>query len=104
MGSYPGVGIEVVACGGMVRILRPIDDIGADLAGAIARMRGASGGLVQLSIRRDGSPELLEFALRRAQVEVHSVLAESLEPGFGYVQITTFSDTTAQELPAPFRD
>ena len=119
MGSYPGVGIEVVAGGGMVKILRPIDgspaqraglragdqivridgtDIGADLAGAIARMRGASGSVVQLSIRRDGSPELLEFALRREQVEVHSVLAESLEPGFGYVRITTFSETTAQDV------
>ena len=119
MGSYPGVGIEVAAGGGMVKILRPIDgspaqraglragdqivridgtDIGADLAGAIARMRGASGSVVQLSIRRDGSPELLEFALRRAQVEVHSVLAESLEPGFGYVRITTFSETTAQDV------
>ena len=119
MGSYPGVGIEVVAGGGMVKILRPIDgspaqraglragdqivridgtDIGADLAGAIARMRGASGSVVQLSIRRDGSPELLEFALRRAQVEVHSVLAESLEPGFGYVRITSFSETTAQDV------
>ena len=62
MGSYPGVGIEVVAEDGVVRILRPIEgspaqqagllpgdelvsidgvDIGADLAGAIARMRGA---------------------------------------------------------------
>ena len=119
MGSYPGVGIEVVAGGGMVKILRPIDgspaqraglragdqivridgtDIGADLAGAIARMRGASGSVVQLSVRRDGSPELLEFALRREQVEVHSVLAESLEPGFGYVRITTFSETTAQDV------
>jgi carboxyl-terminal processing protease len=119
MGSYPGVGIEVVAGGGMVKILRPIDgspaqraglragdqivridgtDIGADLAGAIARMRGVSGSVVQLSVRRDGSPELLEFALRRAQVEVHSVLAESLEPGFGYVRITTFSETTAPDV------
>jgi carboxyl-terminal processing protease len=119
MGSYPGVGIEVVAVGGMVKILRPIDgspaqqagvragdqivridgtDIGADLAGAIARMRGVSGSVVQLTIRRDGSPELLEFALRRTQVEVHSVLAETLEPGFGYVRITTFSATTAQDV------
>ena len=119
MGSYPGVGIEVVASDGMVRILRPIDgspaqraglragdqivridgtDIGADLAGAIARMRGVSGSFVSLSVRRDGSPELLEFTLRRAQVEVHSVLAQSLEPGFGYLRITTFSETTAQDV------
>jgi len=119
MGSYPGVGIEVAASDGMVKILRPIDgspaeraglragdqivridgtDIGADLAGAIARMRGVSGSVVALSIRREGNPELLDFALRRAQVEVHSVRAASLEPGFGYLRITTFSETTAQDV------
>ena len=119
MGSYPGVGIEVVASDGVVKILRPIDgspaqraglragdqivridgsDIGADLAGAIAHMRGSSGSLVTLSVRRVGSAELLEFALKREQVEVHSVLGENLEPGFGYVRITTFSETTSQDV------
>jgi carboxyl-terminal processing protease len=119
MGSYPGVGIEVVASEGVVKVLRPIDgspaqraglragdqivridgtDVGADLAGAIARMRGLSGSLVSLSVRREGSPELLEFALRRAQVEVHSVLEQTLEPGFGYLRITTFSETTSQDV------
>ncbi|MBV8143796.1 MAG: S41 family peptidase, partial [Gammaproteobacteria bacterium] len=119
MGSYPGVGIEVMANDGVVKILRPIDgspaqraglragdqivridgsDVGADLAGAIARMRGISGTLVTLSVRREGSAELLDFALRREQVEVHSVLEQSLEPGFGYVRVTTFSETTAQDV------
>jgi len=119
MGSYPGVGIEVVASEGVVKVLRPIDgspaqraglragdqivridgtDVGADLAGAIARMRGISGSLVSLSVRREGNPEILEFALRRAQVEVHSVLEQSLEPGFGYLRITTFSETTSQDV------
>jgi len=119
MGSYPGVGIEVTASDGVVKILRPIDgspaqraglragdqivridgnDVGADLAGAIARMRGSSGSLVSLSVRREGNPQLLDFALRREQVEVHSVLAESLEPGFGYLRITTFSETTSQDV------
>src|SRR5580704_15103656 len=62
MGSYPGVGIEVAAEDGVVKVLRPIEgspaqqaglkpgdelvkidgnDIGGDLAGAIAHMRGA---------------------------------------------------------------
>jgi len=119
MGSYPGVGIEVVAEDGVVKVLRPIEgspaqqaglepgdelvkidgnDIGADLAGAIARMRGASGSLVKLTIRRDGRPGLLEYALRRAQVEVHSVMQQSLEPGYAYLRITTFSETTPADV------
>jgi carboxyl-terminal processing protease len=119
MGSYPGVGIEVGAIAGSVRVLKIIDgtpahaagvlagdelmaidgrEIGADLAGAIARLRGTSGSLVTLSVRRAGTPALLEFALRRAEVEVHSVTAQTLEPGYGYVRISTFSETTPQDL------
>src|SRR5262249_27903745 len=119
MGSYPGVGIEVVAEDSAVKILRPIDgspaqqagllpgdeivridgnDIGADLAGAISHMRGASGSTVNLTIRRAGTEGLLEFSLRRAKVEVHSVAQQSLEPGYGYLRITSFSETTADDV------
>src|SRR2546428_12784686 len=119
MGSYPGVGIEVVAEDSAVKILRPIDgspaqpagllpgdeivriagnDICAGLAGAIARMRGASGSTVRLTIRRAGTDGLLDFSLRRAKVEVHSVAQQSLEPGYGYLRITGFSETTADDV------
>jgi carboxyl-terminal processing protease len=119
MGSYPGVGIEVLAENGVVKVTRPIEgspaqqagilpgdeivridgaDIGADLAGAIARMRGEAGSLVTLSIRREHTPGVIEYALRRAQVEVHSVAQQTLEPGFGYLRITSFSETTAPDV------
>jgi carboxyl-terminal processing protease len=119
MGSYPGVGIEVVAQDGVVKILRPIEgspaqqagllagdeivriddaDIGADLAGAIARMRGASGSQVTLTVRRAGLHGLTRYALRRAEVEVHSVAAQTLEPGYGYLRITSFSETTQADV------
>jgi carboxyl-terminal processing protease len=119
MGAYPGVGIEVAAEDSAVKILRPIEgspaeqagvlagdliikidgvDVGADLAGAIARMRGPSGSTVNLTVRRPATGELLEFSLRRARVEVRSVLEQQLEPGFGYVRITTFSETTANDV------
>jgi carboxyl-terminal processing protease len=119
MGSYPGVGIEVVAAGGVVKILHPIDgspaqraglrpgdeivridgaDIGGDLAGAIARMRGAPGSSVQLTIRRAGTPALADYTLHRAQVEVRSVTGQTLEPGYGYLRITSFSETTADDV------
>jgi carboxyl-terminal processing protease len=119
MGSYPGVGIEVVAADGVVKILRPIEgspaqqaglrpgdeivriddsDVGADLAGAIARMRGTAGSVVTLAIRREGTPGVLQYALRRAQVEVHSVAQQTLEPGYAYLRITSFTETTAQDV------
>jgi carboxyl-terminal processing protease len=119
VGSYPGVGIEVAGADGTVRIVSTIagspaqqagllagdavvsidgTEVGADLAGALARLRGPSGSLVRLSIRRATAPATIEFALRRARVEVHSVAAQTLEPGYGYVRISTFSETTPGDL------
>ena len=119
MGSYPGVGIEVAAEGTAVKILRSIagspaeragikagdliaridgSDVGADVAGAIERMRGEAGTVVRLTVRRPGTGELLDFTLQRAHVEVHSVAQTSLAPGYGYVRITSFSETTPSDL------
>ena len=119
MGSYPGVGIEVVAEDAGVKVLRPIEgspaeeagmqsgdfivkidgvDVGSDLAGAINRMRGPAGSTVHLTVRRAGHGELLNFSLRRAKVEVRSVAQQDLEPGYGYVRITGFSETTADDV------
>jgi carboxyl-terminal processing protease len=119
MGSYPGVGIEVVAEDSAVKVLRPIEgspadhagmqagdlivkidnvDVGADLAGAISRMRGPAGSTVMLTVRRPASGELMDFSLRRAKVDVRSVMQTTLDPGFGYVRITSFSETTADDV------
>src|SRR5689334_7416648 len=119
MGSYPGVGIEVVAEDSAVKVLRPIEgspadaagmeagdliikiddkDVGADLAGAIAQMRGPAGSVVRLTVRRPATGEKLDFSLRRAKVDVRSVMQTTLEPGFGYVRITSFSETTADDV------
>jgi len=119
MGSYPGVGIEVAAEDSAVKILHPIEgspaehaglragdliakidgiDVGADVPGAIARMRGDAGTTVRLTVRRPSTGEMLDFTLQRAHVEVHSVAERSLEPGYGYVRITSFSETTPQDL------
>src|SRR5262245_60884579 len=119
MGSYPGVGIEVVAEDSAVKVLRPIEgspadqagmlagdlivkiddvDVGADLAGAITRMRGPAGSTVRLTVRRPTTGELLDFSLRRAKVDVRSVMQQTLEPGFGYLRITSFSETTADDV------
>jgi carboxyl-terminal processing protease len=124
-GSYPGVGIEVVTENSQVKVLRPIQgspaeqagmrsgdlivkidnsEIDADLTAAINRMRGPAGSVVRLTVRRPSSGELLDFSLRRATVEVHSVLQQTLEPGIGYLRITSFSDTTAQDLQQAVAD
>ena len=110
---------SAAAEGSAVKILRPIAGSPADRAGIkagdlILRIDGATwartwqvpssecaataGSTVHFSVRRPGTGELLEFTMQRAHVAVHSVLSTSLEPGYGYVRITGFSETTAQDL------
>jgi len=123
-GAYPGVGIEVSPEGGAVRILSvmpgspagraglragdliaKIDGtaIGGDVDAAIAHLRGEVGTPVRFSVNRPGLTAPLELTLVRERIEVRSVEAQPLAPGYGYVRITGFSDTTAGELEQAVR-
>ncbi len=119
-GSYAGIGVEVAAIDAAVAVARclpgsPAERAGiqsgdiitaidgaaldaADLDGAVARLRGPVGSQVRLSIlpARGGSDR--EAVLERAEVELPSVAAELLAPGYGYVRISSFTDTTGAEV------
>ncbi len=121
-GNYSGIGIEVSYESGAVVVVAPIEGSpaaraglqsgdtivaidgrrieGRSLAEAIGRMRGEPGTLVRLTVERELAGEPLEFAIERAQVELVSVRAELVEPGYGYVRVSHFSDSTAGELEA----
>jgi len=124
-GSYPGVGIEVAAEPEGIKVLRPIEgspayragiqsgdlivaidgeDIGIDLDHAIQRMRGPAGSRITLTLARTGAPAPIVVALQRAQVAVHSVEHTMLEPGYGYLRITNFSETTAEDVDRAIAD
>jgi carboxyl-terminal processing protease len=117
-GAYAGIGIEVEAGKDSINVVRCIPDSPAEHAGllagdaivsidgtavvpgnfdaAIAEMRGEPDTKVRLAVRRVGKP--LEFEVLRSRVELASVAAESLSPGFGYLRISSFTDTTASEF------
>jgi len=119
-GAYSGVGIEVVMDKGVVKVVSPIegtpaaragilsgdiivsiDDIAVDseeLTQAINRMRGKPGTPVKVTVKRENVAPALDFVLERSNVQVHSVRHEMLEPGFGYVKISNFSETTGRDL------
>jgi carboxyl-terminal processing protease len=119
-GNYSGIGVEISAESGAVVVIAPMDDSpalragvrpgdiilavdgaaveNARLAATIARIRGQPGTIVNLTIGRDSSPDPIELAIERAVVAVHSVRHEMLEPGIGYLRISQFSDTTAQDV------
>jgi carboxyl-terminal processing protease len=121
-GSYSGIGVEVSYESGAIVVVAAIEGSPADRAGlltgdvivaidgrpvdsggladAITRMRGEPGTRVRVSVEREASEEPIEFLIERAQVEVHSVRHEMIEPGFGYLRISHFSETTPTELAA----
>jgi len=119
-GEYSGVGIEVALEDEQVIVVTPIEDSPAAQAGirsgdiivmidgipvktgtladTIDRMRGQEGTTVRIGIERDGRSEPLQFTLKRERVALHSVRGNLAEPGYGYVRIAEFSDSTGPEL------
>ena len=121
-GEYSGVGIEVSMQDDQVVVISPIEGSPAALAGirsgdvivtidgiavnptsladTIGRMRGKEGTSVSIGVERDGSQEPLVFSVKRQRVELHSVRSDLPEPGFGYLRIAQFSETTGDEATA----
>lgn len=119
-GKYSGVGLEVSTENGLVRVISPIDDTPASRAGlragdvivsvdseavvaenaqeTVGKMRGKAGTTVSLEVLREGEAEPRAFELTRARIEVTSVRSLLLEPDFGYVRISLFSETTSRDL------
>ncbi len=119
-GEFGGLGIEIAAEDGLIRIITPLDDSPAYEAGLLPgdvvthvdgdsvrnmtaaetakRIRGAPGTAVTLTIVRAGEDRPLEFTIVRDIVEVASVKYELFEPGFAQVRITRFQPHTGARL------
>jgi carboxyl-terminal processing protease len=119
-GAYSGVGIEVAADSGIVRVVSPIEGSPAAHAGilrgdrilavddapvdpeklneTIDRMRGTVGSVVKLTLARPPEETPLEYSLTRTKLQLSSVKSRLPEPDIGYVRITHFSETTAHDL------
>lgn len=124
-GSYSGVGIEVSTRDNRLRIIAPMDDTPASEAGLLpgdvivmiddesinpdnlaemtGRLRGAEGTTVKLGIYRDEAEEILDFEITRAQIRVSSVRSRLLEPGYAYVRLAIFSESTGKDLTRAVR-
>jgi carboxyl-terminal processing protease len=125
-GRYSGVGIDLSIEDEQVVVIAPFDGSPAAQAGirsgdvivtidgvpvntstladTIGRMRGAEGTSVKIGIMREGNPEPMLFTLKRSRVDLHSVRGEMLEPGYPYVRISQFSETTGDDLNSTLKD
>ena len=119
-GQFGGLGIEVTMENGFVKVVSPIDDTPAQRAGiragdmiirldekpvkgmtlteAVKIMRGEPGSEITLTIVREGADAPLKFTLTRDVIRVQSVKSRMLEPGYGYVRVSSFQAKTGQAL------
>ena len=119
-GEFGGLGIEVGMEDGYVRVISPIEGTPADEAGvkagdiiikldetqvkgltlgeAVKLMRGRRGSDIVLTIIREGEVEPLEITVTRDVIRVKSVRSRMLEPGYGYIRISSFQSKTTRNV------
>jgi carboxyl-terminal processing protease len=66
--------------------------------GNSAPLRGAPGTKVVLTIQREGKPKPFDVTLVRERIRVTSVKSRALEPGYGYIRVSTFQADTAADF------
>ncbi len=125
-GDYGGLGIEIAVRDGWITVLSPMPGTPAERAGlqagdrivevedestrgwsddrAVAELRGPQGSTVSIRVSRVGVDELIPFTIERAEIHVPSVpVSYMLDGGIGYVELTAFNETAAEDLAAAIR-
>jgi carboxyl-terminal processing protease len=121
-GKYEGLGMEIDAREGHIIVVTPMEGspaykIGLKSGDAIYEingkstykmstadashlMRGPSGTKVNLKIKREGMPDMLDFEIERAIIELKSVSYYGVIEGtnIGYVRLSRFAEETSNEL------
>lgn len=120
-GAYSGVGVEIEQrADGSILVVSPIDGTPAQRAGlragdviiaidgeplardgadAVSRdLRGEAGTEVTVTLVRTGEPVPRELVMTREVIRVTSVSSRLLEPGYGYLRISTFQVETGPQV------
>lgn len=126
-GRYEGLGMQIDSRDNVITIITPIEGTPAYRMGfhagdkileidgkstlnmstddASRMMRGPAGTAVHLKIQREGVPELLDFDVQRAVIEIKTVpYAGVMENGIGYVRLSRFGEDSPQELRQAVED
>lgn len=123
-GEYVGIGVETERRpDDTLRVVAPIDGTPAHRAGLRAgdiitaidgepllsnpnphhALRGDAGTTVVVTIERTGEPEAFDVEITRETIRVASVASKLLEPGYGYLRISTFQADTGPALRRQLR-
>ncbi len=119
-GEFGGLGIEVGMEDGFVKVIAPIDDTPAQRAGmqagdliirlddtpvkgmtlgdAVRKMRGKRGTDITLTVVREGVDKPFKVVITRDIIKIRSVKSRVLEPGYGYVRLSHFQESTGADM------
>ena len=117
-GTFGGLGIEITMEDGFVKVVSPIDDTPAALAGmqsgdliiavngeslrglsineAVSQLRGPIGSKIKITVVRN-EEEPFELEIKRDIIKITSVKHNVIN-NVGYIRLTTFSETTTEGL------
>jgi carboxyl-terminal processing protease len=120
-GEFGGIGAELANDGGHVKVIAPIEDTpaalagirpgdiiervngkpvdGLDLAAVVERIRGPAGSTVRLTVAR-GTGAPFDLELKRDTIHTAAVKASLLPGHVGYARITIFNERTQEQLTA----
>ncbi len=119
-GKFGGIGIEVGIKDDVLTVIVPMEDSpawragiqpgdrivringestkGFSLSEAISRMRGKNGSALNLTLYRKGWNRFKAVNLKREEIKIRSVRHQELEPGFGYVKLSSFNENAARDV------
>ena len=119
-GQFGGLGIEVGMEDGFVKVISPIEDTPAHKAGikpgdlivklddtpvkgmtlndAVKKMRGKPNTTITLTISRKGESAPVVVQLTRAVIRVQSVKSKMYEPGYAWVRVSQFQESTPESM------
>lgn len=125
-GKFGGIGVEIIPQSGGLKVISPIDDSPAQIAGiksgdiimkvndqliqdlsmqdAIGLIRGKTGSEVHLVVLRKNESKPLIFNVKREEIKVKNVKYRILNPGYGYIRIAIFNGPLKEELHAAIKD
>jgi carboxyl-terminal processing protease len=120
-GEFGGLGIEVTMENGFIKVVAPIDDTPAAIAGlepgdfithidgesvlgltlsdAVDKMRGPVGAEIVITISRDSAEEPFDVTIVRDIIKIRAVRTRT-EGNVGILRITTFNEQTFDNLKA----
>ena len=118
--SFQGIGAEIQERNGFITVVSPIKNSPAEKAGllpkdiiltvdgksiqgfssseAVALIRGEKGTPVKLTVKRGENAEPIQMTIVRDDIPVETVYGEMLDGDIAHIQITSFSEQTADEL------